>query len=80
MQVRLEEAEAKLRDTEENIQNIVLEKADPFACVSITRDEKGEIVVLNRTEEEAEFIRSNLYNEDIIEMSKSKEQRRKEEL
>lgn len=34
-----------------NINNVVLDKGDPFACISVTRDNNGNIIILNKTEE-----------------------------
>lgn len=47
----IEEEEEKLRDLEQNIDNVVIEKVNPYNYISVTRDANDNIVILNKSEE-----------------------------
>ena len=54
----------KIKDLTESIDNLSLFKPDPYKIYSTSRTENGDVIVWNKSREEAQFIKENLIPEE----------------
>lgn len=60
-----------MRELEGVANNLTFNKLNPCMCFSSTEDSNGNIIITNKTPEEAAIIMKKYYNPEIIELNRT---------
>lgn len=67
----LEEHQNELVVVEQELEKLAPPHLEPWKCFVTTKDKDGNIVICNKTEQEAKLILEKYYNPEILELNRS---------
>ncbi|CAD8096954.1 unnamed protein product [Paramecium sonneborni] len=65
VQNQLEQKETELKNIEIELQKFKIDELNPYQCMLTTKDENGNIIILNKSEEELKQIRQKCFYDDV---------------
>ncbi|CAD8054557.1 unnamed protein product [Paramecium primaurelia] len=71
VQNQIEQKEKELQNIEIELEKYKIDQLSPYKCMLTTKDEYGNIIILNKSEDELKQIKQKYFNEDIQQLNET---------